>query len=91
MLKISNEAILITKRFFFAIEILILLGKLKSVNSFTTKYNINYWNLCTLRNEPERRILKVEYLYYLVTDYNISAKYLLTGIGNIFAYNENIV
>lgn len=79
----SDEAIAITKRFFLAIDILISLRKIRGLNSFAKKYNINYWNLYTLRKEPERRVLKVEYLAYIVGDFGISSDYLLLGIGSM--------
>ena len=84
MLNISEEAIVITKRFFLAIDVLITQGKIRGLISFAKKYNINYWNLCTLKKEPERRVLKVEYISYLVRDFEISPKYLLLGIGTMF-------
>ena len=80
----SNEAIAITKRFFLAIDVLIAKRKLRGLNTFARKYNINYWNLNTLRKEPECRVLKVEYLSYIVGDFNISPDYLLFGIGSMF-------
>lgn len=79
----SHEATAITKRFFLAIDYLIVQRKLRGLNTFAQKYNINYWNLYTLRKEPDRRVLKVEYIAYIVNDFNISADYLLFGIGNI--------
>ena len=84
MLNVSPEAIAITKRFFLAIDILILQKKLRGMNSFAKKYNVNYWNLSTLRKEPERRILKIEYVAYLVKDFGVSTDYLLFGIGSMF-------
>lgn len=66
-----------------AIDILISLRKIRGLNSFAKKYNINYWNLYTLRKEPERRVLKVEYLAYIVGDFGISSDYLLLGIGSM--------
>lgn len=83
MLKVSPEAVAITKRFFLAIDVLILQKKLRGLNSFAKKYNINYWNLSTLRKEPDRRMLKVEYVAYIVKDFGVSPDYLLFGIGPI--------
>lgn len=88
MLNISEEAIAITKRFFLAIDVLITQRKIRGLNSFAQKYNINYWNLCTLKKEPERRVLKVEYISYLVRDFKISPKYLLLGVGTMFEEKE---
>lgn len=79
----SLEAVAITKRFFFAIEYLVVKRKLRGLNSFAKKYNINYWNLCSLRKEPERRILKVEYIAFIVKDFDVSPDYLLFGVGSI--------
>lgn len=83
-MKINEQGVLITKRFFFAIELLIKQKKIRGVHTFTSKYNINYWNLMTVKKEPEKHILKPEWLSYLVTDYNISAYYLLSGCGSVF-------
>ena len=80
----SDEAIAITKRFFLAIDVLIAKRELRGLNTFARRYNINYWNLNTLRKEPECRVLKVEYLSYIVGDFNISPDYLLFGIGSMF-------
>lgn len=79
----SPEAIAITKRFFHAIDYLISTRKIRGLNTFATKHNINYWNLCTLRKEPEKRVLKVEYIAYLVSDFSVSPEYLLFGYGSI--------
>lgn len=84
MLNVSSDGAAITKRFFFAIDTLIAKKKLRGLNTFAKKYNINYWNLNTLRKEPERRVLKVEYLAYIVSDFGVSPDYLLFGIGSVF-------
>lgn len=84
MLNVSSDGAAITKRFFFAIDTLIAKKKLRGLNTFAKKYNINYWNLNTLRKEPERRVLKVEYLAYIVGDFGVSPDYLLFGIGSVF-------
>lgn len=83
-MKISQDGIAITKRFFLAIDVLITQKKIRGLNTFTKKHDINYWNLCTLRNDPQIRVLKPEYLSYIVTDFNVSPTWLLTGIGSMF-------
>lgn len=83
MINVSSEGAAITKRFFHAIDVLIVQRKMRGLNTFAQKYNINYWNLCTLRKEPERRILKVEYVSFLVRDFGVSPTYILLGVGNI--------
>jgi len=85
MLNVSSEGTAITKRFFHAIDVLIVQRKLRGLNTFAQRYNINYWNLCTLRKEPERRVLKVEYVSFLVRDFGVSPTYILLGVGSIMA------
>lgn len=79
----SPEAIAITKRFFLAIDYLIATRKIRGLNTFAKKYNINYWNLRTVRDEPEKRFLKVEYVAYIVGDFNVCPEYILFGYGSI--------
>lgn len=78
----SPEAIAITKRFFIAIDYLIATRQIRGLNTFAKMHNINYWNLCTIRDEPEKRVLKVEYIAYIVSDFNV-CQYILFGYGSI--------
>lgn len=79
----SPEAIAITKRFFIAIDYLIATRRIRGLNTFAKKHNINYWNLRTVRDEPEKRVLKVEYVAYIVSDFNVCPEYILFGYGSI--------
>lgn len=84
IIKIAPEGVETTKRFFLALEILQARRIIRGLNTFTSKYGINYWNMNTLKAEPERRLLKSECLTYLVRDYGISADWLLCGTGPMF-------
>lgn len=88
-MKITPEGIAITKRFFLAIDTLQVTRKIRGLKTFTDKYDINYWNMSTLRKEPERRFLKPEWLSHLVNDYGVNAKWLLVGVGNMFVNSPN--
>lgn len=85
MLNISEDAIQITKRFFEALDVLRRQREIRGLNTFARKYDINYWNLSTLKKEPHKRLLKPEFLMYLSRDFNISPKWLLLGSGEMFA------
>lgn len=84
MLNISKDAIAITNRFFESINMLKEQKKIRGLQTITQKYELNYWNISTLKKEPHKRILKPEYLMYLVRDYDVSANWLLLGIGDMF-------
>ena len=77
----SPEATEINKRFFFAIDYLVDIKEIRGLYTFTKKHNLNYWNLYTVRKEPGRRVLKVEYIALLAKDFNISLEYILLGNG----------
>lgn len=87
MRKNTTEATAITKRFFLAIDVLIMQRKLRGLNSFAKKYDINYWNLYTLRKEPEKRVLKIEFVANLIKDFDVSPEYILFGTGQITKRN----
>lgn len=77
----SPEATEINKRFFLAIDYLVDIREIRGLYTFTKKYNLNYWNLYTVRKEPGRRVLKVEYIAFLSKDFNISLEYIILGNG----------
>lgn len=83
-MNISNEGIAITKRFFIAIEALKQYKMMKSVRAFTLSHNINYWNFNTVRKNPDKSVLKPEWIAYLCEDYGVSADYIILGKGFIY-------
>jgi hypothetical protein len=74
----------IVERFFEAIQTLKKKKKIKGLQTFTTKYNINNRNIWQLKQDPCRKIFDACWLTYLVLDYDISAYWLLTGQGEMF-------
>lgn len=83
-MKISNEGVQITQRFFKVIDLLIHNNTIRGLQTFTEIYNINRWNLITVRNNPTTRVIKPEWIYYLCKEYNISTDYIIFGKGPIF-------
>lgn len=83
-MNISNEGINITNRFFIAIDALKQYKLMKSVRAFTLAHNINYWNFNTVKKNPDKSILKPEWIYYLCNDYGVSSDYIILGKGFIF-------
>lgn len=79
----TPESQAIVKRFFDALYYLKSVGKIRGKATFTREHDIDRWNLNKLEKDPSRDIFQPAWLYYLVKDYNISARWLLTGRGNI--------
>lgn len=83
-MNVSQEGIAVTNRFFEAIDMLKAQKKIRGLQTFTRKYNINRWNMNTVKWNPEKSVLKPEWIVYLVRDFGVSADWVLMGRGNVF-------
>lgn len=63
---------------------LVAQNKIRGLQTFTTKYDINRWNLVTVKNNPDTSVLKPEYIAMLIRDLNISAEWIMLGRGGMF-------
>ena len=79
----------IIKRFFEALYHIKGLGLIRGKQTFTAKFGINRWNFNSLEKDMSRDIFQSAWLTYLVEEYGVSAKWLLTGQGNIMAKQKN--
>lgn len=86
---VTDDGRVLTKRFFHTLEVLKQKRVIRGLKTFTDLHNLNYWNMHTIQKEQNNHAIKAEWLSYLVQDYNISAEYLLTGIGSMFK-DENL-
>lgn len=73
----------VVDRFFIALDELKRCRLIRGKQTFTARYNINRWNLNTLQKDTSRDIFQPAWLSYLVRDYGVSARWLLTGEGEI--------
>lgn len=80
----------IVKRFFEVIYALKERKVIRGKQTFTNRYAINRWNFNTLEKEPERDIFQMAWLAYLISDYGVSAEWLLTGKGEMFVADRKI-
>ena len=78
---INGEPVVI--RFFEALEYLKQQKIVRGISSITDCLGIDRRNLYKVKREPESRSLRLSWLTGLVETYHISARWLLTGNGEI--------
>lgn len=87
----TEESKMITKRFFEALYELKHRRIIRGKQTFTARYGINRWNLNALETGKSSQIsVQLDWLVFLVRDYGISARWLLTGDGDMFARTNPI-
>lgn len=84
MRKIGETELAIATRFFFILDELKERKVIGGTLEFCRNHGISAANLYTTRNNIEVRTLKTEWLAFLVLDYKVSARWLLTGDGEVF-------
>lgn len=75
----------IIRRFFQALQYLKDQRIIRGKQTFTRRFGINRWNMLTVEKEPSRDMFQTAWLNYLVTEYGVSAEWLLTGRGAIMS------
>ena len=78
----------ISRRFFDAIDRLIVDKKLRGRQTFCTRYKINKRNFYFAMNNPASKVMRTSWLSFMVKDYGISSRYLLTGEGEFYVKKE---
>ena len=86
----SPESQLIITRFYAALAALKNFRIIHGKQTFTTRYGINRWNLNTVEKNPASDMFQMAWLVYLVTDFGVSADWLLTGHGEMFKKKKDV-
>jgi hypothetical protein len=82
--KITTDGIAINKRFFEVIDMIIAQKRMRGLQTFTREHDLNFGNMCTIKNNPEGHVIKTEWIAYLVNDFDVCADYILLGTGPMF-------
>lgn len=72
------------ERFYSSLDAIIAMGKIRGVNTYCTLYEIDRRNFLAQRKDLDRGWFQLSWLYPMVKEYGVSAKWLLTGVGNMF-------
>ena len=78
----------ITRRFFAALDRLKADGAIRGKKTFTDRFGVNRWNLNSVEKDPTGCRVSAAWLSYLVIGYNVSADWLLTGRGDVYASSK---
>ncbi len=84
---LHDDSHAIKRRFFEAIDQLIKRQQLKGRKSFATRYELNWGNFYQLRKD-DKLTVELAYLNWMVRDFGVSARWLLTGQGEMFAKSK---
>lgn len=75
----------IVGRFFESLDLLKADRVIRGKQTFTNAYGLNRRNLWVMEKNPEVGKFYPCLLYYLVSDYKVSADWLLTGDGSFYS------
>lgn len=74
----------IMTRFYSALEALIALKKIRGVNTYCRRNNIDRRNLNAQKRDLDRSIFQLSWLQPMILDYGVNARWLITGEGRMF-------
>ena len=80
----NPDSIIVIQRFYQALDTIIAHKAIRGVQTFTKEYKINRWNFSTVRKKPESDMFQLSWITYLVRDFGVSARWIMTGLGDMF-------
>ena len=85
----KEDSAKVVSRFFEAIYDLKRRRVIRGVATFANRYGINRRHLWTIEHGKNTGMLQMAWFTYLVNDYNVSARWLLTGEGNMYTIDPD--
>lgn len=86
----TSDSQKVIARFFEALNYIIDNKVIRGKQTFTRTYGINRWNMNTLSKDMRSDIFQTAWLTYLVRDFMVSPRWLLTGEGSILEQGWDI-
>lgn len=86
--EIPQVSIDICNRFFEAVKVLKAQKKIRGTATLARLWGASAFSMKWAKNHPEEKRIKVEYLYYLARDFDVSLSWLFFGRGDIFTNGE---
>lgn len=81
--EIPKAAIDINERFFHAVDYLVETRRIRGLKTLSNLWDVSRFALTWSKNHPEEKRLKLEYIYYIARDFNISLNWLFFGKGEM--------
>lgn len=88
---VSSQTQNVQRRFFEAIDILVLQGKLAGLQTFCIEHDLHKAKYSTLRSsltkpnyEARYKLIDIDAIVHLVKDYGVSSDWILLGRGLMF-------
>ena len=82
--EIPQISIDICNRFFEAVDALRLQKRIRGTGTLAREWGTSLFAMKWSKNHPDEKRIKVEYLYYIARDYNVSLEWMFFGRGNMF-------
>lgn len=82
--EIPQVSIDICNRFFEAVDALRIKKLIRGTGTLARLWGTSTFSMKWSKNHPDKKRIKVEYIYYIVRDFNVSLEWLFFGKGDMF-------